>query len=311
MPIIEIDPDEFGISGDSAPALELRRISEASDVADGVSTLNEQTTLNLKHHGIHGARLWLGDDGFALLRGHDLDLAVHPDSRGQGLGTELARLAVTAFTDRAETAELDAWSHADHPAAGRIAARLGIPRARELRIMARPTALPVDVPTNDGPTNDGVSVRSYLPSDRDAIVEINARAFAHHREQGAMSVENFTERTEEPWFDPAGLLVAVDDATGTVLGFHWTKVHRDETPPFGEVYVVAVSPRAAGRGIGKVLTAAGLSYLASVDPPIDQVILYVDGDNEPAIGLYEGLGFILLRTEAQYRGRPAPSPLID
>ena len=30
----------------------------------------------------------------------------------------------------------------------------------------------------------------------------------------------------------------------------------------------------------------------------------VDGDNVAAVRLYEGLGFTLLRTEAQYRGIP-------
>ncbi len=42
----------------------------------------------------------------------------------------------------------------------------------------------------------------------------------------------------EPWFDPAGLLLA-EDADGTLLGFHWTKRHDER---LGEVYVVGISP---------------------------------------------------------------------
>jgi mycothiol synthase len=244
--------------------------------------------------------LWLGDGGFALLHGQILDLAVHPDSRGKGVGTALAA-AVAGATDRVE-----AWSHADHPAAARIAARFGIPKERELRIMSRPTSLPVA----DVAVPPGVRVRTFLPEDEEALLTVNAAAFAHHPEQGHMTIEDFRERVSEAWFDPNGLFLAVPDEETNpgeaadpdmrILGFHWTKVHRDEDPPYGEVYVVATNPKAAGRGLGTVLTAAGLRHLATQG--VDEVILYVDGDNDPAISVYEGLGFTTVRTEVQYRG---------
>ena len=119
-----------------------------------------------------------------------------------------------------------------------------------------------------------------------------------------MTHEDFTERTSESWFDPAGLLLAVPTDGGAdqppLLGFHWTKVHRDEDPPYGEVYVVAVNPKAAGRGLGTVLTSAGLHHLR--DQGLESVLLYVDGDNAPAIAVYNGQGFEVERTEVQYRG---------
>ena len=304
--IIEIDPETFASpdgSAGSAAATEVRRIAEACDEADGVITLNEQACLQLKYRGLRDASLWLGDGGFALLHGQILDLAVHPDSRGRGVGTELARRALAA-TDRVE-----AWSHADHPAAARIAERFGIPRERELRIMSRPTSQPVA----DAVVPPGVRIRSFLPSDEQALLEVNAAAFAHHPEQGHMTHEDFQERTSEAWFDPAGLLLAVPDEETDpelaadpemqVLGFHWTKVHRDEDPPYGEVYVVATNPKAAGRGLGTLLTNVGLRHLASQG--VDEVILYVDGDNDPAIAVYEGQGFTTVRTEVQYRGSTA------
>ncbi|HEU4566489.1 MAG TPA: GNAT family N-acetyltransferase, partial [Marmoricola sp.] len=71
-------------------------------------------------------------------------------------------------------------------------------------------------------------------------------------------------------------------------------------PPFGEVYVVAVNPKAAGRGIGSLLTNAGLRHLR--DRGLATVILYVEADNAPAITVYERQGFRLRRTEVQYRG---------
>jgi mycothiol synthase len=299
-----IDPASFADQASSTngtgPAAEVRRIAEACDLADTVITLNEQACLQLKYRGLRDASLWLGDGGFALLHGQILDLAVHPEARGKGIGTELAQLALTG------TSKVEAWSHADHPAAAKIATKLGIARERELRIMSRPTSLPLADPVIPA----GMAVRTFEPADEEQLLAVNAHAFAHHPEQGHMSSEDFRERVNEAWFDPAGLFLAVpDDAeeTGdrTILGFHWTKVHRDEKPPYGEVYVVATNPKAAGRGLGGVLTNIGLRHLATEG--VGEVILYVDGDNDPAIAVYTRQGFTTVRTEVQYRGS---SPVI-
>ncbi len=308
--IIEIGEDEYAASPDSGPAAEVRRVAEACDAHDDAITLNEQACLHLKNRGLRGARLWVATsgvtstavDGFALLIGPSLDLAVHPDARGRGLGTRLAETAL-ATVDRVE-----AWSHSDHPAAARIASQFSLRRERELRIMRRPTSLPL--PVMEPPA--GVTVRTFLPGDEEAFLAVNAAAFSHHPEQGEMSAEDFADRVHEPWFDPAGLFLAVVEGAGSppsadeLLGFHWTKVHRDESPPYGEVYVVAVNPKAAGRGLGTVLTNIGLRHLATQG--VGEVLLYVDGDNDPAIAVYEGQGFTLVRTEAQYRGRPTRRP---
>ena len=307
--ITQVQPEEFDPGSPHGAAAEVRRIAEACDEADGVITLNEQACLQLKYRGLREASLWLATDpdsesghaeGFALLHGPILDLAVHPDARGRGVGTALAQAALAA-TDRVE-----AWSHCAHPAAERLAVRFGIPRERELRIMSRPTSLPV----NDVVVPPGVRIRTFLPSDEKALLEVNAAAFAHHPEQGHMTAEDIEERIAEDWFDPEGLFLAVPDEettvdgaidpSATVLGFHWTKVHRDENPPYGEVYVVATNPKAAGRGLGTLLTNVGLRHLATQG--VDEVILYVDGDNDPAIAVYEGQGFTTVRTEVQYRG---------
>lgn len=295
MAATEITPEQFGTHDASTYAAELRRIAGACDLADGVITLNEQACLQLKYRGLRDARLWIDDDhrGFALLHGGTLDLAVDPEARGEGVGTALARAAL------AESGRVEAWSHADHPGAARIAERFGLARSRDLRIMARPTSEPV-LPITLPP---GVTVRTFEPSDEAAVLAINAHAFATHPEQGHMTQEDFRERTAEPWFDPQGLFLAVSSADPReVLGFHWTKVHRDENPPYGEVYVVAVSPKAAGKGLGTLLTRIGLEHLATTG--VGSVILYVDGDNDAATAVYENQGFRVVRTEAQYRGTP-------
>ena len=237
----------------------------------------------LGHAGLDGARLWVdGGDGFAMLRGHGLDLAVRPDARGAGLGTALARAGL-AEAPR----DVTAWSHVDHPAARAIAEQVGLTATRELWVMEREAA-PMEVPTVDG-----VTIRGYRADDADEVLRVNATAFAHHPEQGSMDAANLAERMAEPWFDPAGLLVA--DAGDGLLGFHWTKQHSAE---LGEVYVVAVDPAAQGRGLGRALTAAGLAHLASLG--VRRIILYVESDNAPAVATYSHLGFAHTQTHVQY-----------
>jgi mycothiol synthase len=238
--------------------------------------LDEASSIRLKHHGLDGASLWLaGADGFAFAHGGAVDLAVAPEARGAGLGRRLAADSVGG------TAPVTAWSHGDHPAAARLAAAYGLERTRELWVMRRPTSTPL--PPVDEP--EGLSVRSYRPEDAEEVVRVNGAAFAHHPEQGAMDLVELGERMAEDWFDPTGLLVA-DDGDGRLLGFHWTKRHSDE---LGEVYVVGIDPAAQGRGLGRVLTAAGLAHLAEVG--VDEVMLYVESDNAAGRRLYDGLGF--------------------
>jgi mycothiol synthase len=106
--------------------------------------------------------------------------------------------------------------------------------------------------------------------------------------------------------------VRPDDSSATgdrVLGFHWTKIHHtDSTPgpggrqgPIGEVYVLGVDPDAGVRGLGGPLTATGLDYLAKRG--LDTVMLFVEGDNERAIKLYERYGFSTFLTNVVYARR--------
>jgi mycothiol synthase len=129
-----------------------------------------------------------------------------------------------------------------------------------------------------------ITVRGYRPGDAEELLRVNAAAFAHHPEQGAMDAANLAERMAQPWFDPDGLLLA--DAGDRLLGFHWTKQH---SPDLGEVYVLGIDPAAQGKGLGKLLTLAGLHHL--VDRGVAEIELYVESDNEPAIAIYAGLGF--------------------
>ena len=175
-----------------------------------------------------------------------LEIAVHPSYRNQGVADRL----VGELRDTRGFAGLKAWSHGNHEAAADLAARYGYGPVRELWKM-RLTSAAAELP--DVPLPDGVALRAFVPGrDEDAWLAANRAAFAHHAEQGNMTRADLDARMAEPWFDPAGFLLAVD-ASDRILGFHWTKVHprHGDHPAIGEVYVVGVTPEAQGTGPGE------------------------------------------------------------
>ena len=61
---------------------------------------------------------------------------------------------------------------------------------------------------------------------------------------------------------------------------------------------MGVDPAAQGRGLGRMLTLAGLHYFA--DRRIGTVMLYVEGDNTAALHTYERLGFARYAVDVAY-----------
>ena len=249
-------------------------LAAAAEQADGAPPVDEGTWFALRHDApeVH----WRDDRAFAVVTGRTLTLVVHPTSREQGLGNSLLT-EVLALEDRPG---LEAWSHCDHPGAASLAARHGFEKVRELWVMRRPTAQQLPAV----PHPEGIEIRSFRPGDEAELLRVNAAAFAKHPEQGAMDEANLAERMAEPWFDPTGLLMAVQG--DRLLGFHWTKQHG---PDLGEIYVIGLDPSAQGRGLGKTLSLVGLEHLTARGVAV--VELYVEADNTPAIALYERMGF--------------------
>ncbi|MFI7669751.1 mycothiol synthase [Nocardia sp. NPDC049526] len=278
---------------DAEVARTVRELLERASAEDGVAPVSEQAVLSLVATDSEAEHLVALHDsvvaGYAnLVPAHGehpamAEVAVDPAARGHGIGAELVSAALTKGGSGARV-----WAHGNRAAAQALAARLGLRVARELWQMRRSLATP-ELP--DLVVPEGNALRTYEgPADDAELLRVNNAAFAWHPEQGGWTARDIAVRREESWFDPKGLFIAVDPADpGRILGFHWTKVHYEQNPPVGEVYVVGIDPAAQGRGLGRLLTLAGLRYLRERDLP--EVLLYTEADNTAAVRTYTRLGF--------------------
>jgi len=296
-----------------AAAESVRALADRAAAVDGVAPLSEQPLLWLTEPEAPVLHL-LATRGSELVGYLQLDvgaqtsakaeLVVDPAHRRAGVGRALVARA------RTETAvvagrDLRVWAHGDLPAARSFAQDAGMPVVRELLQMrldltARPPGAPALPP--------GVTVRPFEPGrDEDAWRRVNSRAFAHHPEQGRMTSADLRAREQEPWFDPAGFLLAERD--GVLLGSVWTKVHpagEHGPDPVGEIYVVGVDPDAQGLGLGRALTALGLDHLAARG--LRTAILYTGAENTVAVHTYERAGFVRSAVDVMFGSDTPTSP---
>ena len=235
----------------------------------------------------------IGDErGVAVVRDGELEVVVAREARGHGLGTALVTQALTPQAGAGPVPRL-AWAHGDHPAARALADRFEWRAVRtllQLRATIPATAPDVAVP-------EGFTLAPFRPGDgspdESDWLRLNAAAFAHHPEQGRMTLDDLRARESEPWFRADDLLL-LRDAAGDLAGSCWLKVE-DGT---GEFYAVAVRPDLQGQRLGGVLMRAGTARLDGRG--LEAAALYVEGDNSPALALYRRSGFEQHAIDVQY-----------
>lgn len=267
----------------------------------GISPLSEQFVL-----GLDDARL-----------GHE-HAVVHTDGHFSGLiavdrspEVPVAELLVRPDGVQEATAliesvggKVDVWAHGD-PLVGTLAEAR---KVRELLVMS------LDTPVPDAAIPDGMTLLNLVDSRRNwgsfvdqEFLRVNNEAFSWHPEQGNWGEQRWERAQQVDWFDPEGLLLlwsgVAESVAPELLGFHWTKCPKSQVvndiQTLGEVYVVGLSDSSRGRGLGKVIILTGINYLRGRG--CEQVILYVEADNKPAVGAYEKLGFKAVESHVLYR----------
>ena len=245
--------------------------SETVVVAEGEDIV--AVAIAAPHHQGDGSDIW------------ELETAVRPDMQFGAFELMVVRAGLSSVP---KGAPVSVWS--SRMTSSEALVEMGFTERRTLAYMV------VDLPLPSAGV--GIEdVRRFAWSDVDALVAINARAFAGHREAAALDGDAFRSLAEEPWFSPEGILVG--PAEGPISGFCWTKVHENGD---GEIYRIAVDPDVHGHGLGRRLTLAGFAHLAGV-PGVARGALWVDLANVIAVELYERIGMVIERTNTEYAKR--------
>ena len=276
---------------------------------DNTPAIAEHVLLHLRHGGDKAdSHLVIQKDkqviGYAHLdktdhvAGPSVELVIHPEHRGSGIGSDLLKSAIEACGNK-----IRLWSHGDLPQARSLAELNNFIKVRTVIQMSKEL-------TEVSPVNCDYQIRSFLPDlDNNAWLTLNNLAFTNHSEQGNWSEADLLIRLNEDWFDEKGFFVSQDK--DQLIGFCWTKIHgghshshstgedHHDHEPIGEIYVTAVINKYAGKGIGKALTITGLNYLKYQG--LNSAILYVDSDNQAAFNLYQSLGFVESGRDVMYR----------
>lgn len=292
----------------------VRNLAAAAAGADGVVPLSEQPLLNLTADDAwltHVVARTGSDEVVGYLQVDrsgpvaSAEITVHPRHRRAGTGRRLLATAELDVTFPLRSGEpggqsLRVWAHGDLPAARGFAAELGYSPVRDLQFLARPLGSDADRPTMPDVVPDGYTLRTFRPGDEDAWLRLNAEAFATHPEQGRLTLEDLHARQAEPWFDPDGFFLLERDGGQELVAFVWTKIEPGQRAGArdGEIYVVGVAPDAQGEGLGRFMTDVGIAHLARSGSA--RAVLYVEGDNAPALATYRRAGFRQDARHVQY-----------
>lgn len=209
---------------------------------------------------------------------------MHPDHRRKGLASKLLGYAThRAKEPGARIVHVNIPR--DNMVAKSVLSRLGF------RFVRRFLELSLDLSRVRGHDIDQTTLhcRQLQRGEEDKLTRLQNRSFAGTWGYNPNTVEEITYRTNLSNCSPEDVILACED--DKPVGYCWTMKSGKVAPGerTGQISMLGVDPDYRGRGIGKMILLAGLSYLKSRG--LQAVELTVDSENQEACALYRSVGF--------------------
>ncbi|UCC17158.1 MAG: GNAT family N-acetyltransferase [Dehalococcoidales bacterium] len=133
--------------------------------------------------------------------------------------------------------------------------------------------------------------RQLFPGEEQMLADIQNRAFADHWGYHPNTPETIAYDISLSHRSPQDIVVTCEE--NSINGYCWTEIIDLElssgTEKHGIIYMIGTDPEYRGKGLGKKVLLAGLSYLKNKG--IKTVSLSVDSENRVAYELYRTMGF--------------------
>ncbi|VEH04476.1 GCN5-related N-acetyltransferase [Corynebacterium kutscheri] len=282
-------------------AIQAHQLLEVVEDHDGTAAFSEQFIFGIddaqrRHRyiiALDGPQLV----GLAADDGATVELAVTPAYRRRKVGTQLVRSFMKPPS---------VWAHGNLFEAQRFADALNFIATRELLVMTIKNPALINASTFTLPKGyqvcDLVAAQMRCENIEDRWLEVNNEAFSWHPEQGGWDKDRLRRAQATDWFNPHDVLFLIDNRDTTqprIAGFHWLKRHgKLAQAELGEVYVVGLADAYRGQKLGDPLVRMGLAHLLKAGA--QEIILYVEADNTPAINAYKQLGFSVTEQHCLY-----------
>ena len=213
-----------------------------------------------------------------------LDCLIHPDHRRKGLASKLLGHAMHRAKElRVKVAHVNIPQN--NVVAKSVLTKLGfrfVRRFLQLRLdMTKVRWQDVD--------QSAQRYRHLQHGEENKLTQIQNRSFAGTWGYNPNTVEEIVYCINLSRCSPKDVVLAYDG--DKIIGYCWTRI-TDETTTGerkGQIFMLGVDPDYRGRGIGKGVLLAGLSYLQSKGLPVAE--LTEDSMSKAACSLYRSVGF--------------------